>query len=135
MNRISDFDLKDKKVLIRADLNVPIRSGIISSENRIQASLPTILYAMKEGAKVMVTSHLGRPDEGHFSLEDSLEPVAKYLSNYLNQTVPLIKNWISEPFNLDSRNLANSSAPLIILFFVVVIANSIVKILYVCKIY
>jgi phosphoglycerate kinase len=106
MNRISDFDLKDKKVLIRADLNVPIRSGIISSENRIQASLPTILYAMKEGAKVMVTSHLGRPDEGHFSLEDSLEPVAKYLSNYLNQTVPLIKNWISEPFNLDSGNLA-----------------------------
>ena len=106
MNRISDFDLKDKKVLIRADLNVPIRSGIISSENRIQASLPTILYAMKEGAKVMVTSHLGRPDEGHFSPEDSLEPVAKYLSNYLNQTVPLIKNWISEPFNLDSGNLA-----------------------------
>ena len=106
INRISDFDLKDKKVLIRADLNVPIRSGIISSENRIQASLPTILYAMKEGAKVMVTSHLGRPDEGHFSLEDSLEPVAKYLSNYLNQTVPLIKNWISEPFNLDSGNLA-----------------------------
>jgi len=63
MNRISDFDLKNKKVLIRADLNVPIRSGKISSENRIQASLPTILYAIKEGAKVMVTSHLGRPNE------------------------------------------------------------------------
>ena len=83
MNRISDFDLKDKKVLIRADLNVPIRSGTISSENRIQASLPTILYAMKKGAKVMVTSHLGRPDEGRFSIGDSLEPVAKYLSKYL----------------------------------------------------
>ena len=53
--------LKNKKVLISADLNVPIQSGKISSENRIQASLPTILYAMKEGAKVMVTSHLGRP--------------------------------------------------------------------------
>ena len=88
MNCISDFDLKDKKVLIRADLNVPIRSGTISSENRIQASLPTILYAMKEGAKVMVTSHLGRPDEGHFSIEDYLEPVAIYLSKHLNQTVP-----------------------------------------------
>jgi phosphoglycerate kinase len=105
MNRISDFDLKDKKVLIRADLNVPIRSGTISSENRIQASLPTILYAMKKGAKVMVTSHLGRPDEGRFSIEDSLEPVAKYLSKHLNQLVPLIQNWTSESFNLDSGGL------------------------------
>jgi len=106
MNRISDFDLKDKKVLIRADLNVPIRSGAISSENRIQASLPTILYAMKKGAKVMVTSHLGRPDEGSFSIEDSLEPVAKYLSKHLKQIVPLIQNWTYEPFNLDSGGLA-----------------------------
>ena len=106
MNRISDFDLKDKKVLIRADLNVPMQSGTISSENRIQASLPTILYAMKQGAKVMVTSHLGRPDEGCFSIEDSLEPIAKYLSKYLNQTVPLIQNWTSKPFNLDSGGLA-----------------------------
>tara|TARA_B100000767_G_scaffold273578_1_gene304117 strand:- start:267 stop:1442 length:1176 start_codon:yes stop_codon:yes gene_type:complete len=105
MNRISDFDLKDKKVLIRADLNVPIKKGIISSENRIQASLPTILYALKEGAKVMVTSHLGRPDEGIFSNVNSLEPVAKNLSKYLNQTVPLIKNWTLEPFNLDSGSL------------------------------
>jgi len=105
MNFISDFDLKDKKVLIRADLNVPIRSGTISSENRIQASLTTILYAMKKGAKVMVTSHLGRPDEGRFSIKDSLQPVARYLSNYLNQTVPLIQNWTSESFNLDSGGL------------------------------
>ena len=106
MNRIGDFNLKNKRVLIRADLNVPIHSGTISSENRIQASLPSILYAMKEGAKVMVTSHLGRPEEGHFSIEDSLEPVAKYLSRHLNQKVPLIKNWTSEPFHLDSGNLA-----------------------------
>ena len=106
MNRISDFDLKHKKVLIRADLNVPIRSGAISSENRIQASLPTILYAMKKGAKVMVTSHLGRPDEGSFSIEDSLEPVAKYLSKHLKQIVPLIQNWTYESFNLDSGGLA-----------------------------
>ena len=105
MNRISDFNLKDKKVLIRADLNVPIRFGTISSANRIQASLPTILYALKEGAKVMVTSHLGRPEEGNFSKENSLEPVAKYLSNHINQIVPLIKNWALEPFNLDSSNL------------------------------
>ena len=106
MNRIDDFNLKNKRVLIRADLNVPIHSGTISSENRIQASLPSILYAMKEGAKVMVTSHLGRPEEGHFSIEDSLEPVAKYLSKHLNQKIPLIKNWTSEPFHLDSGSLA-----------------------------
>ena len=105
MNRISDFDLKNKKVLIRADLNVPIRSGKISSENRIQASLPTIIYAIKEGAKVMVTSHLGRPNEGFFTKEDSLEPVAKYLSKHLNRTVPLIKNWTSEQFKLDSGGI------------------------------
>jgi phosphoglycerate kinase len=105
MNRISDFNLKDKKVLIRADLNVPIQSGTISSKNRIQASLPTILYAIKEGAKVMVTSHLGRPEEGIFSKENSLEPIAKYLSTCINQTVPLIKDWASEPFKLDSGNL------------------------------
>ena len=85
MNRISDFELKNKKVLIRADLNVPILSGAISSENRIQASLPTILYALKEGAKVMVTSHLGRPEEGIYSQENSLEPIAKYLSEHINK--------------------------------------------------
>ncbi len=105
MNSIGDFNLKNKKVLIRADLNVPIHSGTISSENRIQASLPSILYAMKKGAKVMVTSHLGRPEEGHFSIEDSLDPVAKYLSKHLNQTIPLIKNWTTKPFNLDSGSL------------------------------
>ena len=105
MNRISDFNLKNKKVLIRADLNVPIKSGIITSDNRIQASLPTIIYALKEGAKVMVTSHLGRPEEGHFSIENSLEPVAKNLSQKLNQEVPLIKNWTSESFDVDSGSL------------------------------
>ena len=105
MNRISDFNLKNKKVLIRADLNVPIKSGIITSTNRIQASLPTILYAINAGAKVMVTSHLGRPDEGQFSIENSLEPVAKNLSQQLNQEVPLIKNWVSGSFNVDSGSL------------------------------
>ena len=105
MNRISDFNLKNKKVLIRADLNVPIKSGIITSDNRIQASLPTIIYALKEGAKVMVTSHLGRPEEGHFSIENSLEPVAKNLSQKLNQEVPLIKNWTSKSFDVDSGSL------------------------------
>ena len=68
MNQITDFNIKDKRVFIRADLNVPISSGKISSKNRIQASLPTIKYALKSGAKVMITSHLGRPKEGHFNV-------------------------------------------------------------------
>ena len=85
MNQISDFIIKDKRVFIRADLNVPMQSGIISSENRIKASLPTIRYALRAGAKVMVTSHLGRPAEGHFTEKDSLAPVAEYLSKELSQ--------------------------------------------------
>ena len=91
MNQISDFIIKDKRVFIRADLNVPMQSGIISSENRIKASLPTIRYALKAGAKVMVTSHLGRPEEGYVTERDSLEPGAEYLSKELSQPVSLIK--------------------------------------------
>ena len=91
MNHITDFIIKDKRVFIRADLNVPMRSGAISSENRIKASLPTIKYALNAGAKVMVTSHMGRPQEGEFSEEDSLAPIAKYLSEVLEKKVLLIK--------------------------------------------
>jgi|TARA_B100000767_G_scaffold272585_1_gene300592 phosphoglycerate kinase len=102
MNYLEDFNLKDKKVLIRSDLNVPIKSGIISSKKRIQASLPTILFAINSGAKVIVTSHLGRPMEGHFTEEESLKPIVKYLSDYLNQDVRLITDWIESPFQVDS---------------------------------
>ena len=102
MNYLEDFNLKDKKVLIRSDLNVPIKSGIISSKKRIQASLPTILFAINSGAKVIVTSHLGRPMEGHFTEEESLKPIVKYLSDHLNQDVRLITDWIESPFQVDS---------------------------------
>ena len=105
MNHISDFIIKDKRVFIRADLNVPMQSGIISSENRIKASLPTIRYALKAGAKVMVTSHLGRPAEGHFTEKDSLAPVAEYLSKELGQPVSLIKEWTQKSFTVDSGEL------------------------------
>ena len=105
MNYLEDFNLKDKKVLIRSDLNVPIKSGIISSKKRIQASLPTILFAINSGAKVIVTSHLGRPMEGHFTEEESLKPIVKYLSDYLNQDVRLITDWIESPFQVDSGQL------------------------------
>jgi len=105
MNQITDFSLKDKRVFIRADLNVPMRSGNISSENRIQASLPTIKYALKAGAKVMVTSHLGRPKEGQFSEEDSLAPITQYLSQILGMQIPLIRDWTTRPFTVASGQM------------------------------
>ncbi|MFM6978999.1 MAG: phosphoglycerate kinase, partial [Methylophilaceae bacterium] len=91
--RMSDLDLTAKRVFIRADLNVPLQDGKVSSDARITASLPTIEYALKAGAKVMVTSHLGRPEEGVYSEENSLKPVADVLSQKLNRPVRLIKDW------------------------------------------
>ena len=75
--RMTDLDLAGKRVFIRADLNVPVKDGKVTSDARITASMPTIEHAMKAGAKVMVTSHLGRPTEGQFNPEDSLQPVAE----------------------------------------------------------
>ncbi len=92
--RMSDLDLRDKRVLIREDLNVPIKDGKITSEQRIKAALPTIKLALSKGAAVMVTSHLGRPKEGIWSAEDSLAPVAARLSELLGQTVLLKKDWL-----------------------------------------
>ena len=105
MNQITDFNIKDKRVFIRADLNVPMHSGNISSKNRIQASLPTIKYALESGAKVMVTSHLGRPQEGHINQEDSLAPIADYLSQILNKAIPLIKDWTIKEFIVKSGEM------------------------------
>ena len=105
MNQITDFNIKDKRVFIRADLNVPMHSGNISSKNRIQASLPTIKYALESGAKVMITSHLGRPQEGHFNQEDSLAPIADYLSQILNKAIPLIKDWTIKEFIVKSGEM------------------------------
>lgn len=92
--RMSDLDLRGKRVLIREDLNVPIKDGKISSEQRIKASLPTLKLALSQGAAVMVTSHLGRPKEGVWSAEDSLAPVAARLSELLGQPVVLKKDWL-----------------------------------------
>ena len=105
MNQITDFNIKDKRVFIRADLNVPMHSGNISSKNRIQASLPTIKYALESGAKVMITSHLGRPQEGHINQEDSLAPIADYLSQILNKAIPLIKDWTIKEFIVKSGEM------------------------------
>jgi phosphoglycerate kinase len=92
--RMADMDLSGKRVLIREDLNVPIKDGKVSSEQRITAALPTIKLALQKGAAVMLMSHLGRPTEGAWSEADSLAPVAKRLSELLDRDVPLIKDWL-----------------------------------------
>ena len=81
--KMADLDLKGKRVLIRADLNVPLSDGKVTSDARIMASLPTIKLALKKGAKVMVISHLGRPTEGEYAEEFSLKPVADYMATKL----------------------------------------------------
>jgi phosphoglycerate kinase len=91
--RMADLDLAGKRVLIREDLNVPVKDGRITSEQRITAALPTIRLALEKGAALMVTSHLGRPKEGVWTAEDSLAPVAARLSELLGREVPLVKDW------------------------------------------
>ena len=92
--KMTDLDLNGKRVLIRQDLNVPIKNGEVTSDKRIVASLPTIMYAIKAGARVMITSHLGRPTAGEFDEKFSLEPVAKHLAELLGQPVTLERNWL-----------------------------------------
>jgi phosphoglycerate kinase len=92
--RMADLDLTGKRVLIREDLNVPVKDGKVTSEQRITAALPTIQLALQKGAAVMLMSHLGRPKEGVWSEEDSLAPVAERLSELLGRDVPLIKDWV-----------------------------------------
>jgi phosphoglycerate kinase len=92
--RMTDLDLRGKRVLIREDLNVPVKEGRITSEQRIKAALPTLRLALEMGAAVMVTSHLGRPTEGVWSEVDSLAPVAARLSELLGLPVPLKRDWL-----------------------------------------
>ncbi|HJF73345.1 MAG TPA: phosphoglycerate kinase [Gallibacterium anatis] len=92
--KMTDLDLAGKRVLIRADLNVPVKDGKITSDARIKASLPTIKSALEQGAKVMVTSHFGRPTEGEYNAEFSLQPVVDYLNNLLDVPVRLAKDYL-----------------------------------------
>lgn len=92
--KMTDLDLQGKRVLIREDLNVPVKDGVVSSDARILAALPTIKLALEKGAAVMVCSHLGRPTEGEFSAENSLQPVADYLSKALDRDVPLVADYL-----------------------------------------
>ncbi|MDA0911304.1 MAG: phosphoglycerate kinase [Proteobacteria bacterium] len=92
---ITDVPLKGKKVLMRVDFNVPVKDGKVTSFVRIDAALPTIRYALEQGASVILMSHLGRPEEGQYNEEYSLKPVAECLTQKLGQPVNLIKDYLS----------------------------------------
>lgn len=103
--KMTDLDLAGKRVLIREDLNVPVKDGKVASDARILASLPTIKMALEAGAKVMATSHLGRPTEGEYDEQFSLKPVADYISNLLGKEVRLIKDWVDGGFDVAEGEL------------------------------
>ncbi|MBA0014484.1 MAG: phosphoglycerate kinase [Nitrosospira sp.] len=100
-----DLDLKGKRVFIRADLNVPIKDGKVTSDARITASMATINHCLNKGARVMVTSHLGRPEEGVWSEENSLRPVADNIAARLGKPVRLIKDWVEGGFEVAEGEL------------------------------
>jgi len=94
MLHMRDLDLSGKRVLIREDLNVPLSGGAISSDARIRAALPTIQAALAANAAVMLMSHLGRPVEGKFDAQFSLQPIANHLATLLDTDVPLVRDWV-----------------------------------------
>ena len=103
--KMTDLDLAGKRVLIREDLNVPIKDGKVASDKRIRASLPTIEHAMKAGAKVMLMSHLGRPTEGEFAEEFSMRPVADHLSGLLGKEVKLVADYLDNAPQMDDGDV------------------------------
>ena len=103
--RVTDLDLAGKRVFIRADMNVPVKDGKVTSDARITASMRTIEHCLKAGAKVMVTSHLGRPTEGEFKEADSLKPVVDVIAQKLGKNVRLIREWINGGFDVADGEL------------------------------
>ncbi|MCP4431622.1 MAG: phosphoglycerate kinase [Gammaproteobacteria bacterium] len=91
---MTDLDLSGKRVLIRQDLNVPVKDGVVTSDQRIKASLPAIQYCIDAGARLMIMSHLGRPTEGEFEAQYSLQPVADYLTNSLGREIRLVTDYL-----------------------------------------
>ena len=92
--KMADLDLRGKRVLIRVDFNVPAKDGKVVDDTRIRAALPGIRAALGAGARVMLTSHFGRPKEGEWSESESLAPVARHLSGLLGAEVPLKRGWL-----------------------------------------
>ena len=103
--RVTDLDLAGKRVFIRADMNVPVKDGKVTSDARITASMRTIEHCLKAGAKVMVTSHLGRPTEGEFREEDSLKPVVDVIAQKLGKNIRLIREWTDGGFDVADGEL------------------------------
>lgn len=104
LKTLRDIDLNNKRVMIREDFNVPIEDDKITNDRRIQASLPTIQYALQNNAKVILLSHLGRPKEGEYDSKLSLQPVAEHLSKLLNKPVRFEKNWL-DGFEINSGEI------------------------------
>ena len=103
--RVTDLDLAGKRVFIRADMNVPVKDGKVASDARITASMRTIEHCLKAGARVMVTSHLGRPAEGEFREEDSLKPVVDVIAQKIGKNVRLIREWTDGGFDVADGEL------------------------------
>jgi len=103
--KMTDLDLAGKRVLIRQDLNVPLKDGKVSSDKRIRASLPTIEHAMKAGARVMIMSHLGRPTEGEPADEFSLQPVADHMGGLLGKEVKLVKDYLGQTVDMNDGDV------------------------------
>jgi phosphoglycerate kinase len=103
--KMTDLDLAGKRVLIRQDLNVPVKDGKVTSDKRIKASMPTIEHCIKAGAKVMLMSHLGRPTEGEPADEFSLQPVVSYLSDALGKEVKLVKDYLGSAPELNDGDV------------------------------
>ncbi len=103
--KMTDLDLAGKRVLIRADLNVPVKDGKVVSDKRITATMPTIKLALEKGAKVMVISHLGRPTEGEYNEEFSLKPVVDYLKEHMDCPVRLVKDYLDTPVEIAAGEL------------------------------
>jgi phosphoglycerate kinase len=94
--KLTDLDLAGKRVLIRADLNVPVKDGKVTSDARITASMPTVEHCMKAGASVMVMSHRGRPEEGQVDEENSMQPIAECMTEKLGKEVRLVKDYLEK---------------------------------------
>jgi phosphoglycerate kinase len=100
--QMTDLELQGKRVLIREDLNVPMKNGIITSDTRILAAIPTIEYALKVGARVILMSHLGRPIEGNFNEQYSIKPIARYIQELLKVNITVTSDREEKIFNCDS---------------------------------